>query len=144
MLQTAHGEDIDQKRPKRPAGLLAARLPAAGKFLTGGAPFFGHPFRRRDVNAFIRPGPQLLERGQLHTDDVTFPDVPIPAFPGHSNKLIDTALETTPQYFRQELAANIQAQLAPRMTVYGFWAAAVKRRQETRLQVFCHRLIPEL
>ncbi|MBL9212463.1 MAG: TonB-dependent receptor [Opitutaceae bacterium] len=53
----------------------------------------------------------ILERGRLHTDEVSFPNVPIPAFPGHSNKLVDTALETTPNLFVRELAANLQAQL---------------------------------
>ncbi len=53
----------------------------------------------------------LIERGRLHTDDVRFPNVPIPAFPGHTNKLIDTALETSPRLFVQETAANVQAQL---------------------------------
>ena len=53
----------------------------------------------------------LIERGQLHTTHVTFPNAPVPAFPGHTNKLIDTALETQPGLFRQEVAANVQAQL---------------------------------
>jgi iron complex outermembrane receptor protein len=53
----------------------------------------------------------ILERGRLHTDDVRFPNVPIPAFPGYSNTLVDTALETTPSHFSRELAANLQAQL---------------------------------
>jgi iron complex outermembrane receptor protein len=52
----------------------------------------------------------ILERGRLHTDYVRFPNVPIPAFPGHSNKLIDTAVETNPHLFTRELAANLQAQ----------------------------------
>ncbi|MDO8545244.1 MAG: TonB-dependent receptor [Opitutaceae bacterium] len=53
----------------------------------------------------------LIERGRLHTDEIRFPNVPIPAFPGHTNKLIDTAVETNPGLFRQETAANVQAQL---------------------------------
>lgn len=53
----------------------------------------------------------LIERGQLHTDDVRFPGVPIPAFSGHTNKRLDTAVETTPNLFIRELAANLQAQL---------------------------------
>ncbi|MBI4621687.1 MAG: TonB-dependent receptor, partial [Verrucomicrobia bacterium] len=53
----------------------------------------------------------LIERGRLHTDDVRFPNVPAPAFPGHTNKLIDTALESNPRLFLQETAANMQAQL---------------------------------
>jgi len=53
----------------------------------------------------------ILERGRLYTDDIRFPNVPVPAFPGHSNKLIDTALETSPQLFMRELQANLQAQL---------------------------------
>ncbi len=53
----------------------------------------------------------ILEQGRLHTDAVRFPNVPIAAFPGHSNKLIDTALETNPRLFVQEVAANVQAQL---------------------------------
>ncbi len=53
----------------------------------------------------------LLEAGRLHTDAVRFPAVPLPVFPGHSNKLVDTALETSPNLFVQELAANLQAQL---------------------------------
>lgn len=52
----------------------------------------------------------LIDRGRLHTDYVRFPNVPIPAFPGHTNKLIDTALETSPQLFARELATNLQAQ----------------------------------
>lgn len=53
----------------------------------------------------------LIERGQLHTDVIRFPNVPVPAFPGHTNKRIDTVLETSPQLFTQELATNLQAQL---------------------------------
>ena len=53
----------------------------------------------------------LVARGSLHTDDVKFPNVPVPAFPGHTNKLIDTELETNPRYFARELATNIQTQL---------------------------------
>ncbi|MBL9199753.1 MAG: TonB-dependent receptor [Opitutaceae bacterium] len=53
----------------------------------------------------------LIERGQLHTDHLRFPGVPVPAFPGHTNKLIDTALETTPNLFARELATNLQNQL---------------------------------
>lgn len=53
----------------------------------------------------------ILERGRLHTDEVRFPPVPLPVFPGHSNKLVDSALETNPNLFVQDLAANLQAQL---------------------------------
>jgi TonB-dependent receptor len=53
----------------------------------------------------------ILERGQLHTDEVRFPNVPVPAWPGYSNTLLDTALETNPRLFVRETAANIQAQL---------------------------------
>lgn len=53
----------------------------------------------------------LIEAGRLHTDDVRFPRVPIPAFPGHTNKLLDTALETNPRLFSRELATNLQTQL---------------------------------
>jgi TonB-dependent receptor len=53
----------------------------------------------------------ILERGRQHTDEVRFPNVPVPAFPGHSNKLVDTALETSPHLFARELAANLQTQL---------------------------------
>ncbi len=53
----------------------------------------------------------ILERGRLHNDYVRFPDVPIPAFPGHDNQLIDTALETSPRLFVRELATNLQTQL---------------------------------
>ena len=53
----------------------------------------------------------LIGRGQLHTDDVRFPGVPIPAFPGHTNNLLDNAVETTPNLFLRETAANLQAQL---------------------------------
>lgn len=53
----------------------------------------------------------LIERGRLVTDDIRFPNVPVPAFPGHTNGLLDSAVETTPQYFIRETAANIQAQL---------------------------------
>jgi iron complex outermembrane recepter protein len=53
----------------------------------------------------------ILGPGQLHTDEVRFPNVPVPAWPGFSNTLLDTALETSPQLFLREAAANIQAQL---------------------------------
>ncbi|WP_414664122.1 TonB-dependent receptor [Horticoccus sp. 23ND18S-11] len=53
----------------------------------------------------------LIERGELYTDKTRFPNVPVPAFPGHTNKQIDTVLETSPQLFVQEVAANVQAQL---------------------------------
>ena len=53
----------------------------------------------------------LIERGRLNNDYTRFPNVPVPAFPGHTNKLIDTALETSPQLFQRELGANLQAQL---------------------------------
>lgn len=53
----------------------------------------------------------LIARGQLHTGATRFPNVPVPAFPGHTNKLIDTALETRPQHFVRDLAANLQAGL---------------------------------
>jgi iron complex outermembrane recepter protein len=53
----------------------------------------------------------ILERGRLHTDEVRFPHVPLPVFPGHSNKLVDTALETSPQLFSRELATNLITQL---------------------------------
>lgn len=53
----------------------------------------------------------LVERGQLYTDDVRYPNVPAPAWPGHTNNLLDTAVETAPQLFIRETAANIQAQL---------------------------------
>lgn len=53
----------------------------------------------------------LLERGRLVTDDVRFPGVPVPAWPDHSNDLLDQALAATPQYFIRDTAANTQAQL---------------------------------
>src|SRR5688500_13720001 len=53
----------------------------------------------------------ILERGRLYTDEVRFPNVPLPVFPGHSNTLVDTALETSPHLFTRELAANLPAQL---------------------------------
>lgn len=53
----------------------------------------------------------LIEHGRLHTDYVRFPNVPVPAFAGHTNKLLDTALETSPQLFTRELATNLQTQL---------------------------------
>ncbi|MBC7367237.1 MAG: TonB-dependent receptor [Undibacterium sp.] len=53
----------------------------------------------------------LIERGRQNNTYTRFPNVPQPAFPGHSNKLIDTALEKNPQYFLPEVAANLQAKL---------------------------------
>jgi TonB-dependent receptor len=53
----------------------------------------------------------LLERGRLHTDEVRFPNVPLPVFPGYSNRLLDNALESSPQLFTRELATNLQTQL---------------------------------
>ena len=53
----------------------------------------------------------LIARGRMNTNLVRYPDVPAPAFPQYSNKLIDTALETSPQLFRRELATNLQREL---------------------------------
>ena len=53
----------------------------------------------------------LIERGQLDNNYVVFPHVPAPAFPGHTSKLIDAALETNPGLFAPEVAANLIAQL---------------------------------
>lgn len=53
----------------------------------------------------------LIERGRLKTDTIKFPNTPVPAFPGHTNKLIDAALESRPLQFLQDTAANTQAQL---------------------------------
>ena len=53
----------------------------------------------------------ILERGELYTDEVRFPNVPLPVFPGHSNTLVDNAVETSPNLFTRDLASNIQAQL---------------------------------
>jgi TonB-dependent receptor len=47
----------------------------------------------------------------LHTDYVRFPAVPVPAWPGYTNTLLDEALERNPNYFARETAANIQTQL---------------------------------
>ncbi len=53
----------------------------------------------------------LIAPGRLNTTLTRFPNTPVPAFPGDTNKLIDTALETKPQYFQQEIATNLQAKL---------------------------------
>lgn len=53
----------------------------------------------------------LVAAGQLHTDAVRFPAVPVPAWPHYSNLLLDEALERSPGLFVRETAANIQAQL---------------------------------
>lgn len=53
----------------------------------------------------------LIERGRLHTDDVRFPPVPVPAWPGFTNNLLDETLDRNPGAFIRETAANIQAQL---------------------------------
>ena len=53
----------------------------------------------------------LIAPGRLHTDDVRFPSVPVPAWPGYTNNLLDDTLERNPGYFIRETAANIQAQL---------------------------------
>ena len=52
-----------------------------------------------------------LARGRLHTDDVRFPAVPVPAWPGHTNNLLDDALARNPSQFIRDTQANIQAQL---------------------------------
>jgi TonB-dependent receptor len=52
-----------------------------------------------------------IARGQLHTDDVRFPPVPVPAWPGHTNNLLDEALARNPTHFTRDTQANIQAQL---------------------------------
>ncbi len=53
----------------------------------------------------------LVAPGRLHTDDVRFPPVPVPAWPGYTNNLLDEALARNPTYFIRDTAANIQAQL---------------------------------
>jgi len=53
----------------------------------------------------------LIERGHLDNTYLAYPNVPAPAFPVRTNKLIDTALETSPQLFTQDVQANVQAQL---------------------------------
>jgi len=53
----------------------------------------------------------LIEQGRLDNTYLPYPKVPAPAFPGHTNQLIDTMLATSPQLFAQEVAANVQAQL---------------------------------
>ncbi|MFM7750203.1 MAG: TonB-dependent receptor domain-containing protein, partial [Opitutaceae bacterium] len=53
----------------------------------------------------------LVAAGQLHTSEVRFPGVPVPAWPHFTNTLLDEALERNPAYFVRETAANIQAQL---------------------------------
>ncbi|MBL9189705.1 MAG: TonB-dependent receptor [Opitutaceae bacterium] len=52
-----------------------------------------------------------IARGRLHTDDVRFPPVPVPAWPGHTNNLLDEALARNPTHFIRDTQANIQAQL---------------------------------
>ncbi len=49
--------------------------------------------------------------GRLHTDDVRFPPVPVPAWPGYTNNLLDESLARNPTYFIRDTQANIQAQL---------------------------------
>jgi len=53
----------------------------------------------------------LISRGRYNNDIIAFPNVPVPAFPGHSNSNLDTALAASPQLFRRELATNLQTQL---------------------------------
>jgi len=58
----------------------------------------------------------LVGRGRLKTDVIRYPNVPVPAFPGDTNKLLDTALETKPELFRRDVAANTQAALIGNQT----------------------------
>ncbi|MBI4625028.1 MAG: TonB-dependent receptor [Verrucomicrobia bacterium] len=49
--------------------------------------------------------------GRFFNDYIKYPALPHPAFPGRGNNLIDDAIEKTPQYFAQNIAANIQSEL---------------------------------
>ena len=53
----------------------------------------------------------LIAPGKLNRYPRLFPNTPVPAFPGDTNKLIDTALEANPRFFQRDLATNLQAQL---------------------------------
>jgi TonB-dependent receptor len=49
--------------------------------------------------------------GRFHNDYIKYPALPFPAYPGRGNNLIDDAIANTPQYFLQNIAANIQSEL---------------------------------
>ncbi len=63
-------------------------------------------FNDDDLGQFGFVGP-----GEFSTRKTEYPHIPHPAFPGRTNRLLDTALETSPQLFRQNIAANVQTQL---------------------------------